>query len=796
MTDLPTRGSIVPAQPQAPLAGWERQPFSITAPPRPPFERIISALRRYKWFALGTLALAVLIGFMASRLVKPQYEVRATIWIEPEAPLNDRRGPIRSNELLSSAAWIELLRSYRIVDAVVQKLALYVQPSDARDLWLFSSFAIAGRFLPGAYELEIDRKGKRWKLEHANGMMSDSGAIEDSVGRKAGIRWVLPGKAFVGSGKDEVDFTLSTPRETAVALMKRMTPELPQNSNFLWLRLRGEDPELARLTLNTWITEFVAVASELKRRNVVEFANILSGQLSYAERSLHNAERALESFRVQTITLPAEGGPVAAGVEVTRDPALKSFFDQKIEYDDLRHDRQALEKVIADARAGSVPWETALLIPSVAKSPGANALREAFNQLHVKQAELAAKREIYTDQHQAVREALASVSTLESQTIPRLAAQLLVQLREREGEYNRRIASASRELQSIPTRTIEEMRLRRAVAVSEALYTGLKSRSAEAQLAAASTTPDVTVLDSAVAPLYPTRNTAPSVLLMAVLGGLAAAIALAMLLDSFDPRIQYPEQVTGELGLSIAGAIPLFPKAGVDTRSPEQVGQLIESIRTVRMHVQNASGVPLSIAVTSPSPGDGKSFVAANLAMSFSDAGFRTVLVDGDTRRGTLHGMFQLPISPGLTEYLSGAGDVATLVHATQHQRLSVLTRGARQRNSPELLTSQALPALASELRRQYDIVVYDTPPLAAGVDAFAVATAANDLLLVLRIGQTDRRMAAAKLELLDRLPVRVLGAVLNGVELKGEFGSYKYADGYGLGDETSTAMIPSRSVE
>src|SRR3989337_2422215 len=108
MTDLPTQGSIVPAQPHVPAASWERQPLTVAPPPPPPFGRVLSALRRYKWFALGTLVLAVVIGLLASRLVKPQYEVRATIWIEPEKPLDDARGPIRSNELLSSAAWIEL----------------------------------------------------------------------------------------------------------------------------------------------------------------------------------------------------------------------------------------------------------------------------------------------------------------------------------------------------------------------------------------------------------------------------------------------------------------------------------------------------------------------------------------------------------------------------------------------------------------------------------------------------------------------------------------------------------------
>jgi capsular exopolysaccharide synthesis family protein len=574
--------------------------------------------------------------------------------------------------------------------------------------------------------------------------------------------------------------------------MKQLDADLPQNSNFLWLKLRGEDPQLAQRTLNTWVREYVDVAGELKKHNVVEFANILSGQLQYAEKSLHDAEKALEDFRVHTITLPAEGGPVAVGVEMTRDPALKSFFDQKIQYDDIRHDREALEKVIAGVKTGNVPWEAELLIPSVATGFGAEALRDAFKQLSTKQAELAAKREVYTDQHPAVRDIVASINTLQTRTIPQLSAQLLAQLREREGEYDRRITSASQEMQSIPVRTIEEMRLRRAVSVSEGLYGTLKSRSAEAELAAASATPDVNVLDSAIAPLSPTRNTAPKVLLLFIFGGLGAAIGLAIMLDALDPKIRYPEQVTGELGLSIAGTIPHFPKGGVSSRSPEQISQLIESIRTVRMHIQHATGAPVSIAISSPSPGDGKSFLAANLAMSFSDAGLRTVLVDADTRRGALHEMFELPIGPGLTEYLSRTAEIEDVIRPASHDKLSILTSGKRQRRSPELLTSSALPALASELRKRFDVVVFDTPPLAAGIDAYAVSAAAQNLMLVLRIGRTERRMASAKLELVDRLPVRVLGAVLNCVHLKGEFEYYRFSEGYSVREEEErTALIP-----
>jgi capsular exopolysaccharide synthesis family protein len=549
------------------------------------------------------------------------------------------------------------------------------------------------------------------------------------------------------------------------------------------VRLRDQDPHLAARTINQWINAYVLLAAELKKRNVKEYAQILNDQLKYAETSLRNAESALQGFRVNTITLPSEGGPIAPGVEQTRDPVMKNFFDQKIEYDALKHDRESLERIIADAQRGTVQYDAVLFLPSVSGGSGAAALRDALTKLHTAKAELATARLAYTDGFQGVKDLAANVDLIEKQTIPQLAGELLSQLKDRESQYEKRIASAGQDLQSIPPRYIEEMRLRRQVNVDEGLYTTLKGRYAEAQLAEESTTPDVSILDSAVAPLSPSKNTAPRLMAMAILGGLGAAIAIALLLDVIDRKIRYAEQVTNELGLSIAAAIPRFPKGGVSARSPEQVAHLVESFRTLRMHVRHTCEPPITIAISSPSPGDGKSFVAANLAMSFADAGFNTVLVDGDTRRGMVHEVFGLGMGSGLTEYLSGRVDFLQVVHATTHDRLSLVPCGSRQPHSPELLTSASLPRLVAELKTRYDVVVFDTPPLAAGVDAYAISTALSNLLIVLRIGKTERRMAAAKLLLVDRLPINVLGAVLNGVNLKGEFDYYGYASGYGFND-------------
>ena len=341
------------------------------------------------------------------------------------------------------------------------------------------------------------------------------------------------------------------------------------------------------------------------------------------------------------------------------------------------------------------------------------------------------------------------------------------------------------------------MRLNRAVLVAQGLYTNLKNRHAEAKLAEASATPDISVLDTAVAPLSPAKSSALRILLMTVLGGLGAAIGLALLLDQMDGRFRYVDQAATDLGLVIAGTVPRIPKKGLNASAPEHVSQFVESFRTLRMHVMHSlPGQRLSLSITSAGPSDGKSLVSSNLALSFAEAGLRTVLVDGDTRRGALHRMFGVPGEDGLTEYLAGVRGESEVVRSTAHTNLWFVSCGRRHPRSPELLATPRLKQLVDHLTRSFDVVILDTPPLAAGIDGYAISAAARNSLMVIRMGQTQRRLATTKLSVLDRLPVDVLGAVLNGVQPTGEFQYYAYTAGYGIDSGDSAGALPGSGTD
>lgn len=775
----PNRPSNLLPSAYTPPPAWTAGAPPVEGEERVPWTRYVAALLRHKWLIIAAVVLGTGLGVVAGGMVAAQYEVQATIWVTGGT---SERGPIRPDEMLSSASWIELFKSGAVLDPVVNKLILYLAPASQDDWPLYAGFGAGEEFRPGPYELRIDRDAGQFTLQRIDGPVVETGALGDSIGRSVGFRW-KPVPELLESNRS-LRFFLTSPREASIELLGRLhvsQPRVGDNraGNLLRVTLTGDNPRNTARILNAWVREFLVAAARLKKRNLVELAAVLEEQLRYAKNQLQQAEMALESFRVGTITQPSEGTPVAGGIELTRDPVFDNFFTQKVEQDQVRRDREALERIVGESKLGQIAPESFFSLPSVLAS--APTLRTALADLSTKEAALRSARQVYTDEHGTVRDLQREIAELSTQTIPQLAANVLDQLRLREQELDRRISSASRELQTIPTRTIEEMRLRRQVAVQENLYTTLQTRFEEARLAEASAVPDVQPLDSAVAPQRPMNDSKSRIILLAFIASLGASAGLALLLDRLDKRIRYPEQVVSDLGLHILGAVPSIgiPRRGVT--DAQTASQVVEAFRTVRLGLTHAliRSRPLMLTVTSPNAGDGKSLVSSNLALSFAESGYRTLLVDGDIRRGGLHKLFEVERRPGLVDCLMGQATSADIVRPSSHQHLSLIPCGVRRQRGPELLASPAMQELIASLKDSYDAIIIDSPPLGAGIDPFALGVVTGNMLLIVRPGETDRKLAQAKLSLLDRMPVLLVGAVLNDFKSTSEYRHYVYDYGY-----------------
>jgi len=750
------------------------------------WRRVWSAVARFKWLIAVVTILGTVGGLAATRFIKPQYMVQATLWIDqPDQRGGVDRGPIRAGQPLEPEAWLDLLKSYRVLDQVVRDRRLFLTPKEREDAPLLETFRVADQYRPGVYRLTVDGRGRNFTLSTDKGVEVEHGAVGDSIGVRLGFSWAPPA-GTIPAGRT-IEFSVATVRDSARALSDELEVATDPAGNFLRMHLKGADAARITSTINAIAERFVQVAAELRRQKLTELTKILDQQLAGAHQNLLDAEQALERFQVNTIARPSQI-PKAGG---TDDPAFASFFKMQVDRDQVQRDREALERVIAQAGDSGLSAEALAVVGSVQQNVQ---LTQALAELTTKQAELRALRYKYADAYPLVQKRLGEIATLQRQTIPNLARQLRAELSGREAELGRRVTADSRTLQAVPPRAIDEARLQRQVTLAENLYTNLQKNYDEARLAEESAVPDARILDHAVMPQDPVRNTAPRVIFLGFAASLALGLCGAVVLDRIDPKVRYPDQVSRGLGIPILGAVPHLrnlPRGGRGggARVPDDVNEVVEALRGVCLNLVYAHGgrAPLLVTITSPGAGDGKSFIAANLAHTFADGGHRTLLIDADIRRGVLHRRLSVRRRPGLSDFLRGEAQLDAIVQATQFPALSLIGCGTRAYNAPELLGSPAMTSLVNGLRSGYDVVLIDSPPLAAGVDPLILSTLTGTLALVLRTGYSHRDVAAAKLEVLQRLPVRMLGAVLNDVPAGGAYRYYSYyLPGYEAMDENS----------
>ena len=787
-------GGHVPAEHQHPAPGF---PGGWDDPEDDSFDwrRYLGAVVRHKWIVAAGLALGLLGGLLVYQTMEPTYQVGSTVWIEgARGGAAGDADPIRPSQLLSQSGWVDLMRSFAVLDPVVNSLNLHVRPGEPGYSHLFEDFQIVDEVRTRSYQARRSTDGSEMILLNADADEVERQPMGEALGEAFGFAWRPPADAFPMD--ETVAFSVVRPRDMARELAETLDIRIDREGTFLQVGLEGTDPERVTRIVNGVVDRYVEVAEQLKRANLDELTGVLEEQLAYAEENLAEAELALENFKVQTISLPSEqGSPVSPGIQQTQDPAFQNYFNLRIEQEEARRDQRAIERAMARSQEqGRLATEALEVIPSVRESSD---LTSALQLAAEKRASLRALRLRYTDQHPEVQELEADLRELEQSTIPGLVDNLQSEVSERQREIDDFVGRASQELQAIPPRAVEETRLQRRFESAEDLFRELQGRLESARLGAASTIPDVRVLDRAQVPDLPSTDDRIRLFLIALMAGLGVGLAGAVARDHMDPMLRRPDQVTRELGLPILATIPHARSRNGRLR-PEDHGQVVEAFRNLRLSVTyaRAGADPLVLAISSPGVGDGKSFTTSNLALAFAELGKSTLVIDGDIRRGTIHTLFDRERKPGLTDYLAGDASIEEIFRATDHPSLQVIPAGSRFRDAPELLGQPEMHTLMEKARGRFDVILLDSAPLGAAVDPYLLGTHAGALLLVLRDGSTDRELAEARLHDLQRLPIHLLGAVLNAVPAgKGVYRYYSYLPGYEAEDETTSAKDRGRAL-
>jgi capsular polysaccharide biosynthesis protein len=439
----------LPAQYQPGGAAWNQQP---SAPPSSTLSeqlgRFSSALRRYKWLILAVVAVGSSIGFALTRLVPPKYTVQGSIIIRKSL---GNTGPITTPGIISDPnSWGELVRSFMVLDQVVERLGLYVTPEKLEDTSVVRQLRPSALLRPGTYEVRVDGETGRTtplvRPASARGgekeEVIESGVVGDSIGRPVGFKWQpAPGSLRPGTMR----FRVITPRDAAV-LLNRELVVLPvqTNTNLLRLTISGDRPTMIAAKMNTTLDEFVKVAQRVSKDNLTTIKNTVADQMKSAHDRLSAAENSLENFKVRTITLPNENTVVSPGTQMATNPVFNQFFQDNVQHKAVSRDLHALQSIFGTADDnGRLSIEALKSLPPM--SPN-SPLTQEIQKLEQAQAQLRAFQEKYTDAHAFVVNKKEEVRVLETQNIPLLARNAMKELEIQEAALRRSIEGQAGEM--------------------------------------------------------------------------------------------------------------------------------------------------------------------------------------------------------------------------------------------------------------------------------------------------------------------------------------------------------------
>jgi capsular exopolysaccharide synthesis family protein len=312
---------------------------------------------------------------------------------------------------------------------------------------------------------------------------------------------------------------------------------------------------------------------------------------------------------------------------------------------------------------------------------------------------------------------------------------------------------------------------------------------------------NVQVLEPARAEERPSRPKKTLVGAIALLAGVLLGTGAALARDWMDRRLRTTDETTTVLGMPVVVSVPRMRRRLSIVRRGRQVehdpmSETSEAYRTLRTAIHLGTANHRSILLTSPTPGDGKSTTASNLAIAMAAAGHRTVLVDADLRRPVQHKIFEVDGSAGLADVLTGQKNLKDVLRRTTTKGLYVLPCGPVPANPAEMIEGRGFLQVINALKGTFDRVIIDSPPVMLVADARVIAASADATLLILRMNKSDRRLAALALDVLQRVGANVLGWIANDMSqaAEGYRGGYDYYRGE-RDDGAKDGVVEQRSA-
>ena len=534
-------------------------------------------------------------------------------------------------------------------------------------------------------------------------------------------------------------------------------------SRVINVTFRSADPQLAARIPNGLTKAYVDQNIEARRQGSREASRWLNERLSELRGEVTSREGALQQYRERSDAVSLDDRQNIVVQKLAQlNTAVTTARAERL-------DKEALYRQLVAIQTSGVPLDT---FPAILGNGFIQGLKAELAALQREKGQLS---EQLGDLHPDMIKVNGSIEAAERRLNGEMAKVVETVKNDykaaqtREEGLRAALEDQKREVLQLNQKSIGYNALQRDATSTQQIFESVLQRVKETDISGQLQTNNARILDAAEVPRRPVWPRAQLNLILALLGGGLVGIGLAVSVESLNPRIASRYDIEQTLGLPLLGMVPQVGVLKKGLRAveglPSEFQEALRGVRT-RILLSPIGAATRTLAVTSTSPGEGKTMLASSLAASMAMAGRRVLLVDADMRRPQLHRIHDVPTSPGLSNILTGEVKALEAVRETTVGGLFIVPAGDEVGNPSELLDSDSLTSLLEGFSQRFDLIVLDCPPVMAVADAAIVANAASSVLFVIGSGTTHRDVAQMAIERLISVQAKLVGVVLNKAKL------------------------------
>jgi capsular exopolysaccharide synthesis family protein len=745
-------------------------------------------LGHWKLFVIA-MAVTGMAAFLYLRYKLPVYRTTATILIEE----GKNQTPAGTAEILEGIGLqpgnrnldnqMLILGSYSLIEKTVKELPFSIEYYTKGRISTTSSYPNDLIRVITDTVAEYNREFKfQYKGNHNFRLTAEDSDIDTVMqfGNKLRFNksefsiFADPAQVRQMSKGDEIIFVFRKTKELIMDYRKRLIIEsLSKDGTIIKLTLEGTDREKDRAFLDKLTEKFLESNLDKKNREASRMIEFIDLQLIGISDSLMITEDRLQEFRSdhRVMDISAQGNQIIEQAVKLEDEKARlllesNYFDYLNQYLSTENSQ---ETPIAPATMGIADPLLAQLVQELSQLQ-ADYYSGGIGKKNPLQAQMVQR---INNTRESLQETLKNMMQANS-----LA----------KNENNEQIRTINTQAAGLPRTERKLLGIEREFKLNDVMYTFLLQKRAEAQIQKASNTPDNELIDRSMYDDIPVSPKPELIWLIAFISGILVPAVYVLLYNLFNTRITTEDELKNLTDLPISGHIPHSNAEYqvVVLKDPES--GVAESFRSLRSRMQffiKETKSPV-ILVTSSIPGEGKSFIALNLASAYSLTGKKTILVGFDLRRPKLYGDFNLINELGVSTFLIGKHTFQDIIQPTGFSDLDFISAGPIPPNPAELAASGKLIRLINTLREKYDIIIIDSAPIGTVSDSYSLASHADAILMVVRHKKTIMNMLESTLGELKDNDIKGISMIINDMDIQNVRYKYSYSYKYGYKYEKS----------